>query len=436
MWETILGGRVWHGEFHNKKKDGELFWERASISPVKDQYDTITNFIAVKEDITELKRIEESLRQSQKLESIGTLAGGIAHDFNNVLGGIMGYTEMSLQHTEKDSKLQRNLLKVLKATDRAKHLIDQILTFSRKTNTEKSITAIRPLIKEALDLLRASIPSSVLIEIELERNTKPVLADPTKIHEVILNLATNAVHAMNRKGTMTIRLYSEVLERTIYGETGEIAPGEYTVIQVTDTGCGMDAATLSRAFEPFFTTKPVDEGTGMGLSVVLGVIRSLGGNIRVESEVGKGTTFRLYLPVAGEAASDSAPHNDLLELHGSEQVFFVDDEQMMVDLARDMLIPLGYAVTSTSSSADALKLLKEGNGSVDILITDQTMPGMTGIELAKEIMKFRKDLPIILCTGFSSELNPDRAASFGVSRILMKPFRVDELGRAIRKIFD
>ncbi len=436
MWETILAGNHWSGEFHNKKKNGELFWERASISPVTDKNNVITNFVAVKEDITELKHAEDSLRQAQKLESIGTLAGGIAHDFNNVLGGIMGYTEMSLQLTEKDSKLRRNLLKVLKATDRAKHLIDQILTFSRKTNSQKSIVSIRPLIKEALDLLRASIPSSVIIDVDLDRNTKPVLADPTKIHEVLLNLATNAVHAMHRKGTMTVRLYGHFLDRTTYGQTGEIAPGEYTVIQVTDTGCGMDAATLSRAFEPFFTTKAVNEGTGMGLSVVLGVIRSLGGNILVESELGKGTTFKLFFPVAEESVSYSEPDDVLLELHGSEQILFVDDEKMMVDMAIDMLTPLGYGVIGMSDSMDALALLKKPDNNIDVLITDQTMPHMTGIELAKETMKFRKDLPIILCTGYSTELNPERATAFGVRQILMKPFRVDDIGKAIRKIFD
>ena len=431
-----MAGKDWRGEFHNRKKNGELFWERATISPVKDKYNTITNFVAVKEDITELKHTEESLRQAQKLESIGTLAGGIAHDFNNVLGGIMGYTEMSLQYTEKDSKLQRNLFKVLKATERAKHLIDQILTFSRKTTSKKTITSIRPLIKEALDLLRASIPSSIIIEFDLDKNAKPVLADPTKIHEVLLNLATNAVHAMDRKGTMTIHLFGARLDHTLYGQTGEILPGEYTVIEVRDTGCGMDPMTLSRAFEPFFTTKAVDEGTGMGLSVVLGVIRSLGGNIQVKSDVGKGTTFKLYLPVAEEAVSVVDRDDALLEVHGTERILFVDDEQMLVEMAKDILTPLGYSVIGMSDSIEALKFIRENKNNLDLLVTDQTMPNMTGMELAKETLKTIKDFPIILCTGFSSELNPERAAAIGVRQLLMKPYRADEMGKTIRKIFD
>ena len=205
-------------------------------------------------NITERKHAEDALRQAQKMESIGTLAGGIAHDFNNVLGGIMGYGEMSLQFAPKDSMLETYLLKIMKATDRAKHLIEQILTFSRKSHPQKTITSMRPIIKEVLDLLRASIPSSVIIEFDLDKNAKPVFADPTKIHETLLNLATNAVHAMERRGTMKVRLYPQMLDRKLQGHVGEIAPGEYTVIEVADTGCGMDEATLLRAFEPFFTT--------------------------------------------------------------------------------------------------------------------------------------------------------------------------------------
>ena len=397
----------------------------------------IVRDITTRKEADEKKiELERRLLQAQKLESIGTLAGGIAHDFNNVLGGIMGYTEMSLKYTEKDSKLERNLLKVLIATDRAKHLIEQILTFSRKTNPQKSITSIRPVIKEVLDLLRASIPSSVIIESDLQKNAKPVTVDPTKIHEALLNLATNAVHAMDRKGTMTIRLYAECLDRTVHGQAGEIAPGEYTVIEVADTGCGMDTITLSKAFEPFFTTKAVGEGTGMGLSVVLGVVQSLGGDIQVESEKGKGTSFKLYLPVAEESVSGAGNQESLVQLYGTERILFVDDEQMLADMAKEMLTPLGYSVVGICNSLEALNYLKEKGSDIDILITDQTMPGMTGIELAKEALKIRRNIPIILCTGFSNELNPERAASIGVNQLLMKPYAVSEIGKAIRKIFD
>ena len=444
--KKLVEGLREHGRMENleavfRKKDGTTLLGLMSAAII--QVDGVPYNLSITRDITELRLaeakkmdLERRLLQAQKLESIGTLAGGIAHDFNNVLGGIMGYTEMSLRCTEKDSKLEKNLFKILKATDRAKHLIEQILTFSRKTTPQKSIISVRPIIKEALDLLRASIPSSVIIESDLDKNTKPVLADPTKIHEVLLNLATNAVHAMNRKGMMTIRLYAACLDRVVIGHAGEIAPGEYTVIEVADTGCGMEATTLSRAFEPFFTTKAVGEGTGMGLSVVLGVLQSLGGDIQVESKVGKGTTFRLYLPVAEESVFGTMNDNALLQLSGTEQILFVDDEQMLVEMAKDILTPLGYTVIGISDSRDALQFIKENGNDIDILITDQTMPGMTGIELTKEVLKIRKGLPILLCTGFSNELNPERAAAIGINEILMKPFRADEIGKSIRNIFD
>jgi len=452
IWEdiearnTLVAALMTRGSMENletrfRKKSGGTLVGLMSASLI--EIEGVPHILSITRDISEMKAAEEKrmdlerrLLQAQKLESIGTLAGGIAHDFNNVLGGIMGYTEMSLQYTEKDSKLERNLLKVLKATERAKHLIEQILTFSRKTNPQKMITCIRPIIKEAMDLLRASIPSTVAIDSDLDKNTKSVLADPTKIHEVLLNLATNAVHAMNRKGTLTINLYNQVLERKMYGQTGEIAPGEYSVIEVADTGCGMDTTTLSKAFEPFFTTKAVGEGTGMGLSVVLGIVQSLGGDIVVESEVGHGTTFRLYLPAVEEPVSCATSEEALFKISGDEHVLFVDDEPMLVEMVKDMLTPLGYTITGVSSSLDALQSIKTQSNNYDIVITDQTMPDMTGIELAKEVLKFKRDLPVILCTGFSSELNPERATALGVQQILMKPFRVDDLGKAIRSIFD
>lgn len=436
LWDTITAGREWHGEFHNRRKNGELFWEFASISPVKNKEGLITNFLAVKEDITERKRGEEALRQAQKLNSIGTLAGGIAHDFNNVLGGIIGYTDMSLRYAAKGSVLESNLLKVLKVSGRAKQLIQQILTFSRKANAYRSVISVRPVVEEVVELLKASIPSSVIIETDVSARTKPVLADPTKIHEAVVNLSTNAVHAMDRKGTLSIRLYGESLDRVVYGQCGEISPGEYTVLEVRDTGCGMDPVTLSKAFEPFFTTKGVGEGTGMGLSVVLGVVQSIGGDILVETTQGKGTSFRLFLPVTDEPASGAAREIVPIPFSGTEQVLFVDDEQMLVETAKDLLARLGYGVTGTSNSLDALRSLRENCRAYDILITDQTMPGMSGMELAREARAIRKDLPVILCTGFSDDLDQKKTSALGISRVVMKPYRYNEIAEVIRNVID
>jgi|GEM_PF-701072 len=422
--------------FRLRKKDGAEVWVEDHGRHVIDEQGNIRYHEGVLRDVTERMRAEEALRQAQKLNSIGTLAGGIAHDFNNVLGGIVGYTDMSLRYAEKGSVLERNLQKVLKVSDRARQLIQQILTFSRKASSHRSIISLRPVMEEVLELLKASIPSSVVIQSDVSRQTKPVLADPTKIHEAVLNLATNAVHAMSRKGTLTIRLCAKCLDRPVYGQCGEIGPGEYAVIEVSDTGCGMDAATLSKAFEPFFTTKGVGEGTGMGLSVVLGVVQSAGGDVMVESVKGSGTTFRLYLPVSKDAPAAAAHDNDLIPFSGTEKILFVDDERMLVETAVDLLAGLGYRVTGTSDSLEALNLLRDGGNGFDMLITDQTMPGMTGIELVREARRLRADMPVILCTGFSDDLTPEIAASIRIDSIIMKPYRYNDIAKTVRGIMD
>jgi nitrogen-specific signal transduction histidine kinase/CheY-like chemotaxis protein len=389
------------------------------------------------QDITEMRVIEARLRQSEKMEAIGQLAGGIAHDFNNVLGGIIGYADLSIDHVVKGSDLEKNLQKIIKASERAKHLVQQILTFSRQGNQQKSVIAVGPIIKEVLELLRATIPSSVIIESDLRKETKPILGDPTKIHEMLLNLATNGVYAMDRKGILKVLLYPLTLDSEAYGRTGKITPGEYAVIEVTDTGHGMDASILQKAFDPFFTTKPVGEGTGMGLSVVLGVVQLHGGDVQVESEPGKGTTFKIFLPVTAEELKVDSIYDETSEIRGGKEcVLFVDDEQSLVDLTVDIFSSLGYKVTGISDSQEALKFIEDKENEIDILVTDQTMPGMTGVELAKAALKIRKDLPVILCTGYSVEINPERAAAIGISQMAMKPLRLSQFADILRKVLD
>jgi len=395
---------------------------------------TIRDITSRKQAEEKLQKVESRLRQSEKMDAIGQLAGGIAHDFNNVLGGIIGYTDMSLGYAEPDSILEKNLQKVLMAADRAKRLVQQILTFSRHSSPHKSVVNILPIVREVLDLLRASIPSSVIIESNLSTVTRAVQADPTQIHQALLNLTTNAVHAMNRRGTLSIALYPLCLDNAEFGQSREIAPGDYTVVEITDTGCGMDEATLSKAFEPFFTTKPVGEGTGMGLSVVLGVAQSHGGDLQVETAPGRGTTMRILLPASVEALSQHNSDKTQPDLDGTERILVVDDEQMMVDMVSEWRVKKGYRVTGTTDSAAALARVKECE--FDLLITDQTMPGMTGIELASAAFAHRKDLPIILCTRFSSEVNADEAAAIGIRRFVMKPYRPSEIGRIIREVLD
>lgn len=434
--EILAGKQIPAAEHRIRRKDGEIRWVRDATVLHTDAHGRLLSYDGVVKDITEIREIEARLRQSEKMEAIGTLAGGIAHDFNNVLGGIIGYSEMSLDLAEKGSILERNLLQVLKASDRARNLVRQILTFSRKGKQEKTVIEIQPIVKEVLDLLQASIPSSVIIESDLRKNTKPVFADATKIHEIILNLVTNAVYAMKRKGTLTVRLYAESLKLETSCILGKIAPGEYTVIEIADTGCGMDISTLSKAFDPFFTTKPVGEGTGMGLSVVMGVLQSHGGDLQVTSEPGKGATFRVFLPVTAEAVAENAKTETSDCQGGAEKILFVDDETVLGDVAFNQLTTLGYAVTCMTDSIKALQFIKENRAGIDLLVTDLTMPGMTGVELAKAALQINNSLPIILCTGFNNEIKLEQASAAGISRLARKPIHIRDFAKIVREVLD
>lgn len=424
-------------EFRYKCKAENYEWvELTAINMIKDpvingiliNYHVITRRKLAEQALLES---EDRLRRSEKMEAIGQLAGGIAHDFNNVLGGIIGYTDMSLDFAEKGSALESYLGKVLTASERAKNLIRQILTFSRQSNHRKSLIAVGPVVQEVLELLNASIPSSVHIDAQLAKDTKPVFADPTTIQEVLLNLATNAVYAMKNKGVLTIALYHTKLDKEECCRIGKLAAGEYTVLEVRDTGCGMDAQTLEKAFEPFFTTKPVGDGTGMGLSVVFGIVHSHGGDLQVETALGKGTAFRIFLPVSPDSVLENAD-NDTAACRGNfERILFVDDETMLVEMAQKMLTQLGYSVIGMSSSVDALQFIKENPRGIDVLITDQTMPDLTGVELAKAALKIRKDLPIVLCTGYSSEINPDRAFALGIGKMMLKPIHRGQFAQTL-----
>ncbi|MBL8028485.1 MAG: GAF domain-containing protein, partial [Fibrobacteres bacterium] len=385
-----------------------------------------------------LKENEERLRQAEKMEAIGHLAGGIAHDFNNILGGIVGFAEMSLDHTDKDSILERNIRQILKASNRAKNLVRQILTYSRQGKSEKHPTNIRQLAYEVVELLRAVIPSTVIIDVNLDMQTKPVLADANQIHEMILNLANNAVYAMQNKGTLRVNLRTEENYSAIIGIGGTIQPGEYSIIEVIDTGCGMDAATIEKAFNPFYTTKPVGEGTGMGLSVVLGVVHSHDGGIQVVSAPGAGTTFRIFLPVENSITLDSNSESEQKSTipGGTETILFVDDEQMLVELFSEMLTDLGYRVVCRTDGRAAVEYLKSNAPEIDIVVSDQTMPYLNGLELAEEAHKIRRDLPIVICSGYSRVLLSDKEKDAGVSCILAKPVSLKLLSSAIRNILD
>ena len=388
--------------------------------------------------ISERKRLEAQLRQAQKMEAIGTLAGGIAHDFNNILTAILGYTELAQDDIGKDSHAWSYLHEVRKAGLRAKTLVQQILTFSRRTEQPRMLVQLPVLIKEALALLRASLPSTIEIRQAIPQDVCPVLADPTQLHQVLLNLCANAAHAMRETGgRLEVRLEAVAVDEQVTAQPPELQPGPYVCITVTDTGHGMPPEVIDRIFEPFFTTKGPGEGTGMGLALVHGIITNHGGTVRVASGVGQGTTFTVYLPCSADLGQDQIAQVGSLLTDvptGAERVLLVDDEVVLVHLGEAILRRLGYEVVACSSSTEALEVFRAAPQRFDLVVTDQTMPHMTGEKLAQALRRLRPDIPIILCTGFSHGMHAERAQALGIDALLMKPLAMQDLAQTIQQV--
>jgi CheY-like chemotaxis protein len=369
------------------------------------------------------------------MEAIGTLAGGIAHDFNNILSAVIGYTEIALADVPEDTSQHRNLQEVLKAGSRARDLVKQILTFSRQTEQELKPVKINQIIRESLKLLRASLPATVKISHDIQSDSA-VLADPTQIHQVIMNLFTNAAHAMRSTGgQLKIDLSDVVLDESFIEQHPYLSPGVYLKLRVIDTGHGMEKAILDRIFDPFFTTKERGEGTGMGLAVVLGIVKSHGGTITVESELEKGATFNVFLPVILQEVDHDIQTKGPIQT-GTERILFIDDEKSLVDLGQQILERLGYKVTIRTSSLEALELFMEQPDKFDLVVTDMTMPNMTGDELAAKLMSIRADIPVILCTGYSERISRERAQELGIKEFILKPIVMRELAKTVRSVLD
>ena len=432
MWHTITNGMVWHGHLINRKKDGTIFEEDATISPIQDERGEIGNFVAVKRDVTEQMRLAAQLRQAQKMEALGTLAGGIAHDFNNILTAILGYADMALDKSQEGSVQRSDLGEVLKAANRARELVKQILAFSRQTELEHIPVQPDLIIKEVSKLLRASLPATIEIRQNLAPHCGAVLADPTQLHQVLMNLCTNAYHAMRPAGgVLSLSLaQTEIAPGDTTAELG-LLPGSYLRLEVSDTGHGMEKAVLERIFDPYFTTKQKGDGTGLGLAVVHGIVKSIHGHIAVASEPGRGTTFQVYLPKVETAAS---PTEAAVAPGGNEHILVVDDEETIVRLLTAILRALGYHVTTTTSSPEALRLFNADPDRFDLVITDMTMPEMTGAQLAQQLIRSRPELPIILCSGFSELINEEKAAAIGIRAYIMKPVLRTELATTIRSV--
>lgn len=392
--------------------------------------------IALVQDITARKQLEEQFRQAQKMEAIGTLAGGIAHDFNNVLAAIMGYTELVKMESPGNSTVLKYLDAVLQGGRRATDLVRQILAFSRQQELERMPIQLRPVVEEALLLLRATLPTTVEFETSFANAVPTVLADPSQVHQIVMNLCTNAVHAMkDRPGRLTVKLEKVRVDLKLAASVPGLNSGEYARLVVSDTGKGMDQATLSRIFEPFFTTKATGQGTGLGLAVVHGIMQSHEGAVAVHSCPGEGTTFQLYFPkhVSVEMAAATRP-GTTAPWGSGERILFVDDEAPLIMVGRKVLERLGYAVETSSNATDALARVRAHPEAFDLVVTDQTMPGMTGTALAEKIHTLRPNLPIILTTGYSATLTLEAVQAIGIRQLLLKPLTIDALGSAISKV--
>ncbi|MBU0481076.1 MAG: response regulator [Proteobacteria bacterium] len=423
-------------ELRYRNKSGETLWALVGSFLLNDDNGSQQYLVTHIQDITRVRHLELQLRQAQKLEAIGTLAGGIAHDFNNILAAILGFTSMARDDISESNPARYQLDEVIKAGNRAKDLVKHILTFSRQSDLQRNPMLPDELVNEALDLLRASLPATIEIQRNIASDIGTIMADSTQIHQVIMNLCTNASHAMDENGgILGVTLDRVEMSAADLAEDKGLLPGPFVRIRITDTGTGIAPDIIDRIFEPYFTTKEVGKGSGLGLAVVHGIVKTHGGKITVESEPGKGTAFTIYFPLIEEqyrnAFLDAGPLPT-----GKERILIIDDETVMVEMTIKILVRLGYEVVGRAGSAEALELFAENPDAFDLIITDQTMPGMTGIKMAEEMLRIRPDIPIILRTGYSSKVDEEKARAIGIKKYALKPIDLRELSAMIRELLD
>ena len=419
------------GRFHSRELSiprlrGEFL---ITASPLSQADDAPLGTVFVAHDITERKHLELRLRQSQKMEAIGTLAGGIAHDFNNILGIIMGFAEMIQTDAPPGGNLSRRIEHILSACRRARDLVLQILTFSRQNDQEVSSLRVGPLVKETLKLLRATVPNAIDLVEDIRPGRDTIQAEPTQIQQIIMNLCANAAHAMRETGgVLTVGL--EEVPASACPLSEEALPGDCLRLWVADTGPGISPEIAERVFDPFFTTKKPGEGTGMGLAVAHGIVRKYHGDIKLKSSPGQGATFEVFLPLSGDASSP-VPEETSRPAMGRGRVLFVDDEAALAEIGQELLESLGYKVTTETDSRRALARFRSDPQAVDVLITDQNMPGLTGADLAREVLAVRPELPVIMLTGFSESISRERAKALGIREFLLKPILRRDLAAAV-----
>jgi PAS domain S-box-containing protein len=421
-------------------KNGHHLVFHGVMAPVLDNEGRLERIYGTSVDISEQKRmdderrkLEEQLLKAQKLESVGALAGGIAHDFNNILSAVIGYSELAWEQGGDAGAVRESLTEVLQASRRAKDLVSQILAFSRQIDHEFAPVQIRLIVTEVCKLLRATLPSNITVETDIH-SAASILADAGQIHQVLMNLCTNAYQAMNAMGgVITLKIDEIELGQSPGGIPSDLKPGKYLELVVQDNGGGMDEATMNRIFDPYFSTKRPEEGTGLGLAVVFGIVKSHGGCIDVESKIDQGSTFRILFPAIKTTATDRKEDNPAFAERGNERILFVDDELLLAKLAKQMLESLGYHVLAKTNSVEALESFHASPDDYDLIITDMMMPHMTGECLAREVTKIRPEIPMIICTGFSERIDRKEARELGFKAFVRKPWRKAEMAGAIRK---
>ena len=435
--EIYKSGNPVRFETKRFSKHGETIDVLLSAAIIKSLQGINTGLVVNLTDITEQKNIEDQLRQSQKMEAIGTLAGGIAHDFNNILSGIFGYTQLAEMHINNPEKSKKDLDQVVKGAERAAELVQQILTFSRQVEYKKNPLELFFIVKEAIKFLRSSIPTTIEIQESISSRAL-VLANSTQIHQVVINLCTNAYHAMSDSGgILSVELNDVEVKPQSDSMDSASKPGNYVKLEVRDTGHGMDKKALERIFDPYFTTKDVDKGTGLGLAVVDGIVKKHNGFIRIYSKIGHGSTFQVFWPIIAKEESNNSFEKKKTGLaKGTEQIMLVDDETDIIVTSQAILERQGYKVTVFKDGLSALQAFTKDPDFFDLVITDMTMPQMTGDELATKILKIRQKIPIILCTGFSETMSEEKAASMGIKGFLLKPMAMRDLSQKVRDVLD
>ncbi|MDM8517241.1 response regulator [Desulfobacterales bacterium HSG16] len=445
LFRILTEDGITHGfETQMKKKDSSIIWVSLSVRLIYDDHGqgiytegVCTDITRQKEAEKALKETEYRLRKVQKMEAIGTLAGGIAHDFNNILFPILGYTEMLLEDTPESNPLRKSLNGIYSGVLRASDLVKQILTFARQDTEELQLMKMWPIIKEALKLIRATIPATINIKQNIKTDCGAVKADPTQIHQIVMNLATNAYHAMGSNGGELKVSLEEVQLDEVHNITQDIIkPGVYACLTIADTGCGMHKDVLQKIFDPFFTTKEQGRGTGMGLSLVYGIVKNMNGTIQVHSEPGKGSEFNVYIPIVKKTSERQDVIIEKKIQGGTEHMLLVDDEDEIVNMTKQMLERMGYKVTAHTSSIKALEIFRAEPDKFDMVITDMAMPNMGGDIFAVELTGIRPDIPILLCTGFSESMSEEKAMSLGIKGFLMKPISKTDLAEKIHELLD